>query len=311
MNHIDKVPGWIALLRARLAVRHPNPLSDFEPAELLAEIDERSKAQRILDQSQRAELYALRELCGRVLDVIDTTDSESPKFLDSGADSIEALCEVGEDIKQALNGTRPPAAQTTLTMRRAAEFIEGFEDDQTQEGVADLLADLRAGIAHRDRMADALDVVLRALDRIAQGEDCNSVIEETGATAIATEARRDHVASPLVEELGFSIHGPGGQDDGEDLQGRYWWTLFLDGWSSAESSPDSFASYGAAVADAEQKLLSDVSRMAGALDEIRDRAPILEPEASSDDEPDSGFSKGQDRGAWEAGQIARRGLGEL
>ncbi len=52
--------------------------------------------------------------------------------------------------------------------------------------------------------------------------------------------------APALERAGYRVEGPG---DEAELAGRYWWTLYREGWSGIECGAD-FASRDEAVADA-------------------------------------------------------------
>lgn len=45
----------------------------------------------------------------------------------------------------------PPAEPAKTILQRAESFISGFQDDEMQEGIAELLADLREAIAGEGR----------------------------------------------------------------------------------------------------------------------------------------------------------------
>lgn len=45
-----------------------------------------------------------------------------------------------------------------------------------------------------------------------------------------------------AQAYGFRIEH-GSTDDGVELAGKWWWTLFQDGWSGVETSPETFETY--------------------------------------------------------------------
>ncbi|TJW14410.1 MAG: hypothetical protein E5W82_10565 [Mesorhizobium sp.] len=61
------------------------------------------------------------------------------------------------------------ASDTVDALIQAESFIAGFEDDETQEGVADMLAGLRAAI-QRERTRPDMLAALHAVMRCAKGE---------------------------------------------------------------------------------------------------------------------------------------------
>lgn len=121
----------------------------------------------------------------------------------------------------------PHASDTTdSTIRRAEAFIAGFEDDDTQEGIPELLADLRGLIGRRDAMRGAAALAMTALDMMAN--ECtaanpglalvfNRVIEETGATAALSQAL---AGGPDPWHL-FEVECNGGDDSTGDLWRKY------------------------------------------------------------------------------------------
>lgn len=72
--------------------------------------------------------------------------------------------------RAAIEAASVPADPAAEALRRAESFIAGFEDDETQEGIADLLATIRAAIAGapadpvRDAAGDMLALLKGALE---------------------------------------------------------------------------------------------------------------------------------------------------
>lgn len=62
-----------------------------------------------------------------------------------------------------------PSVQALNALSKAERFMSGFEDDETQEGVAENLAEIRAAIA-----------VLRGLGPIAHGAHCSPTFIDVG-----------------------------------------------------------------------------------------------------------------------------------
>lgn len=54
----------------------------------------------------------------------------------------------------------------------------------------------------------------------------------------------------LAAANGYRVHGPGEAHEGVKLQGKYWWTLYRDGWSGVETSPGEFSIRDDALNDA-------------------------------------------------------------
>ncbi|WP_192242787.1 hypothetical protein [Mesorhizobium silamurunense] len=70
----------------------------------------------------------------------------------------------------AVTDTPPDYANDTVdALMLAEEFISGFEDDETQEGIGDILAGLRAAIPRETAAPDML-AALHAVMRCARGE---------------------------------------------------------------------------------------------------------------------------------------------
>lgn len=57
----------------------------------------------------------------------------------------------------------------------------------------------------------------------------------------------------VLTQAGYRIEGPGSEPP---LAGRWWWTLYRDGWSGIECGPD-FDTASQARRDAAQHLLDD------------------------------------------------------
>jgi hypothetical protein len=87
----------------------------------------------------------------------DEVDNEAKE----GAALICKVCGVTEDEaapdNDALPDNRQDSANDTVdALMRAEEFISGFEDDETQEGIADILAGLRKAISVERAAPDML-----------------------------------------------------------------------------------------------------------------------------------------------------------
>ena len=61
----------------------------------------------------------------------------------------------------------------------------------------------------------------------------------------------------LAVANGYRVHGPGEADGDVQLQGKFWWTLWRDGWSGGEASRDEFSSAEDALKDAVRAHLED------------------------------------------------------
>lgn len=57
---------------------------------------------------------------------------------------------------------------TQSTLQRAIAFVAGFEDDATQVGVVELLADLRQAVTRSEADAKTLDVSKTAIQMVLQ-----------------------------------------------------------------------------------------------------------------------------------------------
>ena len=62
-----------------------------------------------------------------------------------------------------------------------------------------------------------------------------------------------NVSRPALAAFGFQVH-LGSADDGS-LDGRWWWTLFKEGWGECETSPAQFDTDAEAWDDAEAAYL--------------------------------------------------------
>lgn len=121
-------------------------------------------------------------------------------------------------------------------------------------------------------------------DIIQAAADPNVIDDDTGGPDAAREF------------CGYRIEGPGGNpgtepDCGEELIGRYWWTLVLGGQGDVTVSDGNWATFAEALADAHKHATDEFNRMLDALREIH---------ANADPAPD---------GQWCAAQVAARGLG--
>jgi hypothetical protein len=135
------------------------------------------------------------------------------------------------------------AEVATNIIRRAEQFLSGFEDDDSQDGIGQLLADVRSVLRQRDATHDTIDLAIAALDRLADGEDFNAVIEETGLTARLYEARRTSAPDPWHL---FVIH----IDEGDDVEGDRPGAFLVSAQSGSESKALELAT--AAVLDEAQ-----------------------------------------------------------
>jgi len=121
----------------------------------------------------------------------DMTEAELANYLGAQLEFADGL-----DVETVLDGDPMKGAMPAL--RRAESFIAGFEDDPLQEGIPELLAEIRAAIAGapadpvRDAAYDtlaALKVLVEALamcePRTRHGADCAAQAMLAGRAAIA------------------------------------------------------------------------------------------------------------------------------
>jgi ABC-type transporter Mla subunit MlaD len=72
------------------------------------------------------ELQAATDMLRRVLEVIESTDPDSDSFLDSGADSIDLLLELDEDIRDLLldiEGEYPKRSKQKFDISRSRDDL--------------------------------------------------------------------------------------------------------------------------------------------------------------------------------------------
>lgn len=78
---------------------------------------------------------------------------------------------------------------TIDALTRAESFISGFEDDETQEGVADILAGLRMALKREQAAPDLLEALKMAHTRLyindCEGEEAEYIAEIEAAIAKA------------------------------------------------------------------------------------------------------------------------------
>lgn len=83
------------------------------------------------------------------------------------------------DALAAVLAEEEEAARQPTGLRRIESFLSGFEDDPRQEGIGDMLADVRAAI-------EANDVMLAALKRIVAGREIRDPSDSSGSTIIVS-----------------------------------------------------------------------------------------------------------------------------